>query len=142
MNLQMGSQTYLDVKIPLLWGDRAVVQDGRGRLSIIDLSGESARVEILADEPAPGVAFRPMLGGGIVILEGDSELYGYSPSEKLLTSISLGLPDCQIAPDATRIGTSTIAGNMISAGVGIRVLKKGGLAIGAPVPSKLAKLAV
>lgn len=52
MNMRMGSHTYIDVQIPLLWGTRAVVQDRLGRVSVFDLSGDSAVVEILEDEPA------------------------------------------------------------------------------------------
>jgi hypothetical protein len=141
MNLQMGSQRFRDVQIPLLWGERAIVQDRKGRLSIIDLSGSNARLEILADEPAPGVSFRPRVDG-IVILRNGEELYSYNSKDKLMSPITLKLPECQITPWSTRVGTNQFSGNFISGfGVGIAVTENG-IAVGAPLPAGLAKLAV
>ena len=65
MNLKMGSQVFRNVQIPLLWGTRVVVQDEEGRLSVIDLAGDTAKIEILGDKPAPGVAFLPTIDGRI-----------------------------------------------------------------------------
>lgn len=139
MNLRMGSQVFMNVAIPLLWGERAIIQDKRSRISIIDLSGEKARVEVLADEPAPGVGFRPRVDG-IVILQDGVELYVYNPQEKTISSLSLGLPEVQISVTGTRIGTSWFSGNLVAgAGVGLAV-KNEGIALGAELPPKLAKL--
>ncbi|MFN0074556.1 MAG: hypothetical protein ACKVVP_24000 [Chloroflexota bacterium] len=141
MNLQMGSQAFHDVAIPLLWGTRAIVQDGEGRISVIDLSGETARLEVLGDQPAPGVEFRPRIDG-FVVLNGENDLYSYNPTEKLLVSVSLNLPDCQITQLGTRVGSSVFSGNFISGtGVGIAV-SDSGIAMGAPLPSKLATFVV
>ena len=141
MNLRMGNQVFKDVQIPLLWGERAVIQDTDGRLSIIDLSGEKAHLEILADEPAPGITFRFRVDG-VVILRDETELYSYNPREKLLRSIDLDLPECQINPWAIRVGTNQFSGNVISSfGVGIAVTKTG-TALGTALPSGLAKLAI
>jgi hypothetical protein len=141
MNLRMGGQVFRDVQIPILWGDRAVIQDRHGRLSVIDLSGEVAHVEILADEPAPGIEFRPRIDGVAILREG-TELYSYDPREKLLISISLGLPECEISPQRTRVGTQQFIGNIISGhGVGIAVTRDE-IRIGAPLPPRLAKLVV
>jgi hypothetical protein len=141
MNLRMGSQVFRDVQIPLLWGQRAVVQDRQGRLSVIDLSKERAHLEILADEPAPGIAFRPRIDGFVILSDG-IELYSYNPHERVLTGIGLKLPECQINPWATRVGSNQFSGNVFSGfGVGIAVTKDG-IALGAPVPPGLAKLAL
>jgi hypothetical protein len=141
MNLRMGGQDFTNVQIPLLWGERAILQDAIGRLSVLDLSGERARVELLADEPAPGVDFRPGVDGFTVIQNG-VELYGYDSREKTLSSFSLGLPEVQITADRTRIGTNWFSGNSVSgSGVGISVGKQG-MALGAPLPAKLAKLSL
>jgi hypothetical protein len=141
MNLRMGSQIFVNVQIPLLWGQRAVVQDDRERLSILDLSGESARVEVLADEPAPGVGFSPRLDG-IVILQDGVELYNYNPREKTLSSLSLELPEVQISSTGTRVGSNWFSGNVVvGSGVGLAVYKEG-ISLGAPLPQKLAKLSV
>jgi hypothetical protein len=141
MNLQMGSQIFVDVQIPLLWGDRAIIQDAKGRVSILDLSGEKARLEILADEPAPGVEFRPVLNG-VDILRDGTELYNYNHREKTLSSVSLGLPEVQISTRGTRIGTNWFSGNIFAgAMVGIAV-RKDGVSMGAAMPAKLAGLTV
>jgi len=139
MNLRMGSQVFTDVQIPLLWGERAIVQDEDGRLSVVDLSGERANVEILADQPAPGVGFRPWLDG-IVILQDGAELYSYNPREKTLSSLSLGLPEVEISATGTRIGTNWFSGNVVTGfGVGVAVSKEG-ISLGAPLPARLARL--
>jgi hypothetical protein len=139
MTLRMGSQLFLNVQIPLLWGERAIVQDKENRISILDLSGARARVEVLSDEPAPGVSFRPS-AGGLVIMRDGAELYTYDSNEKAISSLSLGLPDVQISATGTRIGTNWFSGNVIAgSGVGF-VVSKEGIAMGAPLPSELAKL--
>jgi hypothetical protein len=141
MNIRMGSQVYRDVQIPLLWGERAIIVDEHGRLSVIDLSGEKAQVEVLADEPAPGIGFRPLLDG-IVVLKDRTELYSYNPSEKTISSLSLGLPDIQISIGGTRVGTNWFSGNVfVGSGVGLSV-SKDGISLAAPLPSKLARLAI
>jgi hypothetical protein len=141
MNIRMGSQVYRDVQIPLLWGERAIIVDELGRLSVIDLSGERAQVEVLSDEPAPGIGFRPLLDG-IVILKDGTELYSYNPSEKAISSLSLGLPDIQISVGGTRVGTNWFSGNVfVGSGVGLSV-SKDGISLAAPLPSKLARLAI
>jgi hypothetical protein len=142
MNLRMGSQVFRDVTIPLLWGQRAVVQDRKGRLSIIDLSGENARIEILADQPAPGVYFLPRVDGIVIMRQGSDELYSYNAREKLLVGISLRLPECQIGPLRIRVGGSVFSGNVIAGyEVGIAVSEHG-MTMGGPLPPGLAKLAL
>jgi hypothetical protein len=135
----MGSQVFLNVQIPLLWGERAIVQDAHDRLSVVDLSGERANVEVLADEPAPGVGFRPRVDG-VVILQKGVELYSYNPREKTLSSLSLGLPEVQISATGTRIGSNWFSGNVVEgSGVGVAVSKEG-VSLGAPLPAGLARL--
>jgi len=140
MNLRIGGQTFINVDVPVLWGQRAVIQDAQNRVSVLDLSGEKPRLEILSDEPAPGVPFRPAFGG-IIILRDDQELYRYNPEEKALYSIGLGLPDLEFGELGTRIGSNWFEGNLIAgAGVGIAV-EKNGISLGAPLPPGLARLA-
>ncbi len=141
MNLEMGTQRFIDVEVPLLWGDRAVIQDTEGALSVIDLGQDTARLEVLADEPAPGVEFRPEEDGFTVLSSGQAS-YSYAPATKTLTSASPGLPDVQILPTETRVGSSVFSGNVFAGvGVGIRVTERG-MEIGAPLPPGLAKLVV
>lgn len=141
MNIKMGGQMFRDVQIPLLWGTRAILQDQQGRLSVVDLNGDSAKLEIVGDEPAPNIEFLPT-GDGFKILSNRKELYTYNPRHKTLTSISLGLPECQIGKGETRVGTSILSGNFIAeSGVGIAVTQNG-MAIGAPLPTGLAELTI
>jgi hypothetical protein len=141
MKLNMGSDTFVDVEIPLLWGKRAIVQDKQGRISVIDLGGSEAALEIVGDKPAPGVEYKLNIEG-FSILEGDKELYSYNPEDKTLTGIELNLPDCQISPSEIRVGTNIFSGNtVVGSGVGIAI-SEDGLALGAPLPPSLAKLIV
>ena len=141
MNLRMGSQVFRNVKIPVLWGQRAILQDHHGRLSVIDLSGERARLEVLADEPAPGVGFRPQ-SDGVVILQDNVELYSYNPRDNSISDISLGLPDVEISAGGIRVGTNRFSGNVVSeSGVGFAISKEG-TAVGAPLPPGLARLTI
>jgi hypothetical protein len=140
VNLKMGSHKFTDVSIPLLWGSRAVVQDREEHLSIIDLAGPKTHLEILADKPAPKTRFAPTIEGFTILSRAGDEVYTYSAHDKLLISISLGLPDCQIRSDAITVGTNRFSGNMIvGAAVGIAVTSTG-IAMGAPLPPDLAAL--
>lgn len=141
MNLQIGGQAFQNVEVPVLWGDRAVLVDMQGRISIVSLGGPSARLEILGDEPAPGVAFRPFTGG-LVVVEAGVDLYSFDRQEHTLTSLALGLPEVRIEKSAIVVGTSRIVGNHISgSGVGLAITPSG-VVIGAPLPDGLAKLSV
>ena len=139
MNLRMGRRVLMNVQIPLLWGERAIIQDKQNRISIIDLSGDKARVEVLADEPAPGVSFLPLIDG-IEILDDGVALYIYNPLEKTVSSLSLGLPEVHISAEGIRIGSNLFSGKFITgSGVGMAVRNEG-ISLGGPLPSKLAKL--
>jgi hypothetical protein len=141
VNLQMGGQVFADVSIPLLWGTRAVVQDKRSTLSVIDLSGPFAKLEILADKPAPGIEFAPDVDGFRIRARG-ADLYRYSPTSRTLMGIAVNLPEVQITPHGTRVGSSYFAGNVVSGfGVGIAVTDHG-IGVGAPLPPSLALLMV
>jgi hypothetical protein len=141
MNFRIANQSFVDVQIPLLWGQRAIIQDRKDRLSVIDLSEPRAKLEILGDEPAPGVTFEPSFSG-FKILKNGLALYLYDPAEKRLESLSLGLPDCQVTPSAIRIGSNEFTGNsFVGYGVGLAVTPEG-ISVGTPLPSGLARLAV
>lgn len=141
MNFRIGSQSFINVQIPLLWGNRAIIQDKKSRLSVIDLSEPKARLEILGDQPAPGMTFEPSFSG-FKILKNGVALYLYDPAENRLESLSLGLPDCQVTPSAIRIGNNQFSGNsVVGFGVGLAVSTEG-ISFGAPLPPGLAQLAV
>lgn len=142
MRLVLGGSIFDGVQIPVLWGKRAILQDSSGRLSVVDLSGQAARLEVLGDKVAPGVRFTPTTDGFTVLTSSGQALYTFSPRDRRLTSESLGLPELQIKPSQIRVGTSTFQSNMVSGfGVGI-VVEEGGIGIGAPLPEGLAALVV
>lgn len=125
MNLQLGSNVFRDVTIPVLWGKRALIQDEQSRLSIIDLAGDRALLEVLGDEPAPGIEFRPTSDGFLVIRNGET-LYKFNPGQKILSGVSLDLPDVQINAYETRVGTNIFSGNSVSGmAIGIAIGEQG-----------------
>lgn len=142
MNLRMGGQFFANVDIPLLWGTRAVVSDRSDRLSIINLEGSEAKLEILGDQPAADIEFRPLSGGAVEILDNHVALYTFDASSKTLRGIKLKLPECMIEANGIRIGTNYFSNNtVVGAGVGL-VVSEHGMGMGAPLPPNLARLRV
>lgn len=142
MRMKLGGSTFENVQVPVLWGTRAVLQDADGRLSVIDLAGSAARLEILGDKVARGVRFAPTSDGFRVLNADRQALYAYSPRDRRLTSESLGLPELEIQSSRILIGSNTFQSNLVSGfGVGI-VVDENGIGIGAPLPPGLAALVV
>ncbi|OCP09263.1 hypothetical protein BC374_01445 [Ensifer sp. LC13] len=141
MNLSLGSVTFSDVEIPILWGTRAILEDGKRRISVINIAGAKPELEILGDKPAPNIKFIPS-GSGFKILADDGHIsYIFWPQSKSLTSPDNRLPPIQIENSSVVVGTNRISSSMISGfGVGIAVSEDGGIAIGAPLPPGLARL--
>lgn len=141
MNINIGGQLFLSVQIPILWGTRAILQDKEKRTSVIDLSGDEAKLEILGNKPAPGIEYSLNIDG-FTILRNGTELYKFNPIDTLLTSITLNIPDCQVTPWEIKIGSSSFSNNFVGgAGVGIFVSERG-IGMGGPLPSNLARLIV
>lgn len=141
MNLNMGSQVFENVEIPLLWGKRAVLEDKKGMISIISLEGEKAVIEVLGDKPAPNIQYELIEDGFKIVIDGQ-ELYSFDPVKRTITGLSLNLPECEIQSSGIRVGGSTFSGNVIVGfGVGI-VVDERGIGMGAPLPEGLAKLVV
>lgn len=137
----MGSHVFIDVEVPVLWGTRAILQDLQGRLSVIDLAGDSAIPEVIGGEPAPSIEFAPTSSGFKVIRRGQI-LYVFSKADNSLTSIALGLPPLQIQEDQIRVGSNLFQGNIVAgSGVGFAVTEDG-VAMGTSLPKKLAELVV
>jgi len=139
MNIKIGNQIFHNVQVPLLWGTRAIIQDSKGRISVINLGSHAANIEILGDKPAAGIEYS-MNMDGFTILKNGVEIYKYNPQDKLVSSISLNLPDCQITEEEIRIGTNRFSGNIIhGSGIGIYVTEEG-ISLGIPLPANLATL--
>ena len=141
MNVSFGSQVFNQVQVPLLWGSRAIVSHPTGEYSVIDLSGDSARPEIIKNVPASQIEYAER-EDGLVIFKESSEAFFFSPARALFRDISTSLPECEIRKDSIRIGSNTIGASMISGfEVGIGV-SENGMFIGGPLPQGLAALKV
>lgn len=141
MNIQFGSQVFIGVQIPLLWGTRAVIGHPNGEISIIDLSGETAKPEVVINAPWKGVEYAEM-EDGFVIYSDSKAAYFYSPPRKIIRDLSGKLPECEIGKNQVRIGTNTISNSTIhgfQVGMGVT---ESGFFIGGPAPKGLAPLIV
>lgn len=141
MNLNMGSQKFEDIKIPLLWGKRAILEDKTGRISIILLDGKKAVIEVLGNEPAPNIQYEPIEDGFKVILNGQ-ELYSFNKERRVIKGLSQRLPECEIQGSGVRIGSNILSGNKeIGFGVGVAVYEQR-IVMGVDLPEGLARLVV
>lgn len=139
MDFRIGSVSFDNVKIPLLWGKKAILSHSSGALSVIDLSGEVAEPQIVADEPWDEIEYAEK-EDGFIVYENDMQSYFYSPARKIFRDLTGKLPECELGKDFTRIGTNKISGGMVSGfGVGIGV-SESGFFMGGPVPEGLASL--
>lgn len=142
MRLFLGGNLFNDVTIPVLWGKRAILEDKQRRLSVIDLSGLKARIEILGDKVARGIRYTITTDGYAVLTDDGRALYSYSARDKRLTADSLDLPELQITGNQIRVGTNIFQADIVSGfGVGVAISEHG-VALGAPLPSDLAALVV
>jgi hypothetical protein len=141
MNMNMGNQIFENVEIPLLWGKRAILEDKKGRVSIISLGGTEAFLEVLGSKPAPSIQYELIKDGFKIIVNGQ-ELYSFDPERRIITGLSLNLPEIEIQRTGIRVGSNMFSGNKVGGfGVGI-VVDERGIGMGAPLPEGLAKLVV
>lgn len=140
MNIRISGNIFQNVSIPLLWGKRAFIQDDQGRLSIINLSGSNATLEVLFDKPARGVPHKPF-EGGFEILHGDPN-YSYLVDDNIVKSSDGSLPEVTLYNDGLKIGGATFRNNtVIGSSIGIQVTEQGFM-MGGPLPKGLAELSV
>lgn len=141
MDIRFGSQVFSGVQIPLLWGARAVIGHPGGELSIIDLSGDLAKPEIVSNTPWKGVEYSEKEDGFVIYSDGKPS-YFFSPSRKIIRDLSGKLPECEITNEQVRIGTNTIRNSMIQGfQVGMGVTENG-FFIGGSAPKGLAPLII
>lgn len=142
MKLEIGSQQFLNVEIPLLWGSRAILVNQKNEVSVILLEGDNAVLEILDNQPASNIQYE-LIENGFKIIKDNQDIYSFDSQSKIITGISLNLPECEIKSTSIRIGTNVFSGNtVVGYGVGIFVDEQGGMSMGAPFPKGLAKLAL
>ena len=141
MNINFGSQKFQNVEVPVLWGNRAILQDGEGKISIISLEGETAKIEVLGNKPAPNITYE-IIDNGFKVIENEIEFYIFYPEKNTISGLAVKLPECEINDNEIRVGTNYFSGNMFYGfGVGI-IVSENGIGMGAPLPEKLAKLIV
>jgi len=141
MNLNIGSQRLEGVKILLIWGKRAILEDKTSRISIILLDGAKSVLEVLRNKPAPNIQYELIKDGFKVILNGQ-ELYSFDKNRRIIKGLSRKLPECEIQSSGIRVGSNILSGNKgIGFGVGITVYEQR-IIMGLPLPEGLAKLVV
>ncbi len=139
MNLSMENQIFEDVRIPLLWGKRAILEDKIGRISIILLDGNKAVLEVLGNEPTSNIQYETIEDGFKVIHNGQ-DLYSFNRERRVITGHSQKLPECEIRGSGIRIGSNVLSRNKaIEFGVGVEVYEQR-IVMGNSLPRGLARL--
>jgi len=139
MNLSMENQIFEDVRIPLLWGKRAILEDKIGRISIILLDGNKAVLEVLGNEPTSNIQYEAIEDGFKVIHNGQ-DLYSFNRERRVITGHSQKLPECEIRGGGIRIGSNVLSRNKaIEFGVGVEVYEQR-IVMGNSLPRGLARL--
>ena len=139
MNLNMENQIFEDVRIPLLWGKRAILEDKKGRISIILLDGNKAVLEVLGNEPTSNIQYETIEDGFKVIHNGQ-DLYSFNTKKRVITGHSQKLPECEIRGGGIRIGSNVLSRNKtLEFGVGVEVQEQR-IIMGNSLPRGLARL--
>jgi len=139
MNLDMGNQIFKDIKIPLLWGKRAILEDKTGRISIILVDGTKAVLEVLKNEPAPSIQYE-LIEGGFKVISNGQALYSFDKERRIITGLSQKLPECEIQGSGIRIGSNILSrSKAIGFGVGVAVYEQR-IVMGNSLPEGLARL--
>ena len=88
----------------MLWGSRLILQEPDGRLAVLNLDPGAARLEVLRNQPAPGMGFVPLRYGFRIIASASH--YDVYPQEGLFFNSSVSaLPDVQIDQFYIRVGS-------------------------------------
>jgi hypothetical protein len=142
MDFRLHGQFFANVTVPILWGSRAILQDPRGHLSIINLEGNSPTLEVIDDEPAAGTNFSPTTEGYVILNGEGRELYSVNPKTKSLNAGELHLPPITVSKREFRVGRNVFDGNLVvGIGVGV-VVTESGITLGGSLPATLAALRV
>ena len=140
MDIEIGSNRFADVAIPLLWGTKAVIQTASG-VSVIELAGPRAQLEILAGRPADGALYTEVAGGFEITSEyGISFVFQTTPTS--LRDPQGVLPDCVIDEHGITVGGSRFSGNVFSGSAVGLLVTDDRISIAAPLPDGLVRLVV
>ena len=139
MNLNMENQIFEDVRIPLLWGKRAILEDKTGRISIILLDGNKAILEVLGNEPTSNIQYE-LKEGGFKVIHNGQDVYSFDKKRRVITGHSQRLPECEIRGGGIRIGSNVLSrSKSIGFGVGVEVYEQR-IVMGNSLPKGLARL--
>lgn len=139
MNLNMENQIFEDVRIPLLWGKRAILEDKTGRISIILLDGNKAILEVLGNEPTSNIQYE-LKEGGFKVIHNGQDVYSFDKKRRVITGHSQRLPECEIRGGGIRIGSNVLSrSKAIGFGVGVEVYEQR-IIMGNSLPKGLARL--
>lgn len=139
MNLNMGNHIFEDVRIPLLWGKRAILEDKTGRISIILLDGNKVVLEVLGNEPTSNIQYE-LKEGGFKVIHNGQDLYSFDKKRRVITGHSQKLPECEIRRGGIRIGSNILSrSKVIEFGVGVEVYEQR-IVMGNSLPKGLARL--
>jgi hypothetical protein len=141
MDFRIGGQFFSNVRVPVLWGSRAILRDQRGNLSIVNLEGESPILEVIDDWPAAGANVSPTTEGYVILDCEGRQLYTVNPLTKSLTPVALRLPAVMLGEHELRLGSHVFEVNMVGVGVGILVTESG-ISLGGPLPLLLGNVRV
>ena len=139
MNLNMENQVFEDVRIPLLWGKRAILEDKIGRISIILLDGNKAVLEVMGNEPTSNIQYEEIKDGFKVIHNGQ-DIYSFNRKKRVITGHTQKLPECEIRGGDIRIGSNVLSmSKALEFGVGVEVYEQR-IIMGNSLPRGLARL--
>ena len=141
MDFRICGQFFSNVRVPVLWGSRAILQDQQGHVSIVNLEGDTPILEVIDDQPMAGANFSPQTEGYVILDDEGGQLYSVNPKTKSLTPIVLRLPPVTLGERELRLGTHVFEANMVGVGVGILVTESG-MVLGGPLPPALGSLRV
>ena len=104
MDLNINSHSFQNIRIPLIWRERAIVQEPNKIMSVINIGDFLPNLEILRNRPAPGINFL-LTWSGFQVMRFPRDLYEFNVRERTFTTQTLGLPDVQIDDFYIRVGT-------------------------------------
>lgn len=140
MDFRICGQFFSNVRVPVLWGSRAILRDQKGHISILNLEGSRPILEVIDDRPA-GPNASPKTES-YAILDGEGrQLYSVNPTTKSLTPIALRLPPVRLGERELCVGTHAFEVNMVGVGVGI-IVTETELTLGGQLPPVLGNLRV
>jgi hypothetical protein len=138
VNLKIDNHTLENIRIPVLWGDRAIIQESNNRLSVIDTDGLNPTLEVLRNQPAPGIGFIPTMFGFQVLRSPD--VYEFKVRDRTFSTQTLGLPDVEIDEFYIRVGAEIYSNLRAIEPIVTLHVQSDHVDVGVPIPFPLFRL--